>query len=412
MKRRLYIFYILSITFGFALGQTQDFTKISISLENSTIQNAFETLEKEYNINFSYQSNLKELQKKTNVKAILQPLSKVLDEVLSNSGLSYKYFAGQVVIFPAKALVSGKILIEGKLHKSGTEEPVPFAGLELKNVRKGTISDLKGYFRMELDGKHINDTILVRSLNFNPIEIPVRNLTFQGTHIFYMAEKRYNLPPVDVIAPKTKFETWGNQKKMPSGSFYLDTHGQQTALFIPNEERKEAILVTVNFYLSKKGNTDAPFRVHVYLADSLSGKPVTDQLQDIVIIKPNLKKGWYSVNLSRYRIKIPNNGIFIAIEGIFPGDYDFWYNNNSESSINNMDSETDDFEEETISYGQQIGYNGGINNTWHYSVDGNWFQLKKKRFNAMIYAEIKHTDTKSAPRFLGLFKKKIKSIDS
>jgi hypothetical protein len=195
----------------------------------------------------------------------------------------------------------------------------------------------------------------------------------------------------------------GNHKRIPSGSFYLDTHGQQTAFYIQNETKKSGSLQSVSFYLSKKGNTDAPFRVHIYAPDSISGKPGVELLPEIVIMKPDHGKGWFKVDLSRYKIVLPNDGIFVAIEGIFPGDYDMTSDDSFLTSFAETEAIPDEFERETISYGQQIGFSGGMNFTWHYSIDRKWFQLKKKHFNAMISAEFKIINKKNGRGFLGLF---------
>jgi hypothetical protein len=404
MKRT---FYILIIWLHFAKwgsSQTADSNNPFIRLNHVTIENALDAVSKQYHLNFSYQSNLPDLQRKKSVMVSKLILAEALDSVLNNTSLSYKIFANQVVIFPSKTASPRKIVLEGKLCKYGSSDPISFAGVELITAHKGTISDLQGYFRIELENKFISDTFLVASMNYAPLKIPVRHLMNSGMHTFYMTERVYTIPDIEIKGLKQHLETWGNHRWISSGSFYLDTHGQQTALFIKNEKRCVGNLISSSFYLSKKGNTDAPFRVHVYRPDSITGKPGEEMLPEMIVIKPGSGKGWYKVNLSKYRITLPSTGIYIAIEGIFPGDYDAYYTDESMNSSNNENEPPDEFEGETISYGQQIGYSGGSeNNTWHYSIDRTWFQLKKKRFNAMISAEIKITKNKNERHFFGLF---------
>ena len=402
MKGSLCIILFILYT-GLLKGQTPDSCKVTLSLSNVPLQKVLETLSGKYNIAFSYQSNLPDLQTRVNISATDLPLSRLLGSALTNTGLLYKFFGKQVVIYQRTEVLPQKMLIEGRLYKKDTKEPIAFAGLELKIAHKGTISDMQGYFRIEIDPHKPTDTLLISSLNFHPLRVPINNLMLPGLHTLYMSERAYDLPAIEIRGEKQKFERMGNHKWRASGSFYLDTHGQQTALFIPNEAQDSGNLITASFYLSKRGNTDAPFRINIYAPDSVTGKPGNELLPEMVIIKPTSGKGWYKVNLSRYRISMPQNGIFIAIEGIFPGDYDFFYDDASQSSQEENDG-ADDFEGETISYGQQIGYTGGsTNNTWHYSIDRTWFQLKKKHFNAMISAEFRIVKTKGGKGFLGLF---------
>jgi hypothetical protein len=410
MKRTF--FAILLVLFGLGLSRAQipDSCKVSLSFENATIQQVLESLADKYTLTFSYQSNLRDLQKQVCINAINQPLQKVLTNLFLQTYLSFTFFAGQIIIMPDHNAHQQKILIEGKLVKSGTKEPVSFAGMEIKNIHKGTISDLQGYFRMEIESNHLTDTLLISSLNYYPLKIPIKHLTLPGMHTFYMTEKVNELPSFEIQGEKFKFDQWGNHKWIPSGSFYLDTHGQQTALFIKNESKDSGKIVSASFYLSGKGNTDAPFRVHIYSNDTTTGKPGQDLIPEMIIIRPDHGKGWFEVNLARYKIPIPETGFFVAIEGIFPGDYNFFFSDESQSLTDEREEESDDFNGETISYGQQIGYSGGSeNHTWHYSIDQTWFQLKKRHFNALISAKIKLQKTRNKHGLFGLFGRKNKN---
>lgn len=403
MKGSLCIIFILITNLSVFHAQVPDSCKVSISLENATIQEVFESLAGKYSIGFSFQSNLPDLQNKVTVSATNQPFHSVLKSVLSNTRLSYRIIAKQVVIYTRAEALHENIQIKGKLYKAGTSEPIAYAGMELKTGRKGTISDMRGQFRIEIEQYNLTDTLVISSLNYYPIKVPVKHLTLPGIHTLYMTERAYDLPAIEVKGVKRKLESMGNHKRIPSGSFYLDTHGQQTAFYIQNETKKSGSLLSVSFYLSKKGNTDAPFRVHIYAPDSISGKPGEELLPEMVIMKPDHGKGWFKVDLSRYKIALPNDGIFVAIEGIFPGDYDMTSDDGFLTSFAETEAIPDEFERETISYGQQIGFSGGMNFTWHYSIDRKWFQLKKKHFNAMISAEFKIINKKNGRRFLGLF---------
>jgi hypothetical protein len=413
MRFITHITLLVYLSLGITHAQNTESMVISGKFENIALRDAIGNISASNNVHFSYQSNLPGLNKIINHTFNQQPIKQVLESLLINSGISFKIYAEQVVLF-AKTNNPGKLLIDGKLCRMGTEEAIPFAGIELKAAHKGTMSDILGYFRMEIDAAFEKDTLYITSLNYHPIKIPVKNFNLQGMHTFYMNERIINLPVLEIVGEKGKLDKWGNRPWFSSGSFYLDTHSQQTALFIENEDQLKGSLVSVNVFLSKRGNTDAPFRIHVYLPDSITGKPGNELLPEMVILKPDLGKGWFNINLSRFKVQIPTQGFFIAIEGLFPGDYDFYYNNETQIQDTEEPGAEDEFDGETISYGQQIGYSGGSkNNTWHYSVDGNWFQLKKKHFNAMISVEVKVPKIRNRRGFLGLWanKKETKKID-
>jgi len=94
-------------------------------------------------------------------------------------------------------------------------------------------------------------------------------------------------------------------------------------------------------------------------------------------VKPNIKSGWFRVDLSDYDITVPKEGFFVAIEGVYP-NLDSQEMKTQKSSFPN-----------TISYGQRLGYNKKRGkNTWHYSLTHTWFQVTDKNYNVMISAEI------------------------
>ena len=163
----------------------------------------------------------------------------------------------------------------------------------------------------------------------------------------------------------------------------------------------------VSYYLSSKGNTNAPFRVRIYECDSVTGRPGDDMLPEIVVVKPNQGKGLFAINISKYNLKVPKNGFFVAMEGIFPDDYDVYYEGTGFSyKSGNNDSDNEDFTDADLQYGQQLGYtHGSVNNTWHYAVDRTWFQLKKGHFNVMISAGIRVNENKKKWKIFNIFQK-------
>jgi hypothetical protein len=363
--------------------------KVTVVSNNEAIGQVLDQLGTSEGINFSYQSNLQPLQKRITLTMNQQPLSQVLSAILESSGLSYTLFANQIIIQVAYT-GNKKVLLQGRVCISGTHDPIPYAGIELKYLRRGAISDHEGNFRFEIDEKNLGDTLRVSSLNFNPLSIPAKNLSDRGLHTIFLTEKIYDIPPAIINGSESKFTVIGNHKWIPGGSLYIDTHGQQTALYIDNEDELTGRIVRVSYYLSRKGNTVAPFRIHIYEYDSVTGKPGTDMLPEIVVVKPSKGKGWFRVSVSKYNLRVPRKGFFIAMEGVFPDDYDFFYEESNYRKNSKDEQEDEAFNGEELSYGQRVGYtHGKTDHTWHYAIDRTWFQLKKGHFNVMISAEVK-----------------------
>ena len=255
----------------------------------------------------------------------------------------------------------------------------------------GTISDYKGIYEWELSEKYKNDSVVVSSMGFEKKYMSIGELAgFNGKFIF-LKENVISLPAIYINSRDYKTEEVGNKGNFTSGSIYLDTHGQQTGLFVENKHRSRGTLQAVSFYLCETGNTEAPLRIRIYSVDSLSEKPDQDLLPEIFIVQPDVDKGWYTVDLRSYRIDFPENGLFVALEGIFPNDYDYYSSSDDFIDISNKTANKP-IETETpksVSYGQQIGYNRREDkNTWHYSLSHTWFQLENQKFGVMIKASV------------------------
>ena len=379
--------------------------RVTIVANNLSISQILDKLGASEGVNFSYQSNLEPLQKKISLNVSQQTLSQVLSSMLESSGLAYTVFANQVIIQVAHAS-NKKILLEGRVCISGTHDPVSYAGIELKYLRRGAIADRDGNFRFEIDEKNLGDTLRISSLNYSPLNISAKSLSDKGAHTIFLTQKIYSIPPVEVKGAEGKFAVIGNHKWIPGGSLYIDTHGQQTALYIDNEDQLSGRIVRVSYFLSRKGNTIAPFRIRIYEYDSITGKPGADMLPEILVVKPTKGKGWFRVNVSKYNLKIPRYGFFVALEGVFPDDYDFFYEESNYKKNISDEQQEGDFTDEELSYGQRIGYtHGNTNHTWHYAIDRTWFQLKKGHFNVMISAEVKVNKKKNKLNIFQIFQK-------
>jgi hypothetical protein len=251
----------------------------------------------------------------------------------------------------------------------------------------GTIADQHGYFELSVPWSDDEfDTLVFSSMGYTRDTL-VYNPTKTSVFTILLEQKFY---PVDsiIISPKI-YENLvlGNTKARQSGSLYLDTHGQQTALFLKNNKNKNGIISSVSYYLSKEGNTDAPFRIRMYKKDS-TGLPGEDIIEDAIVVKPETGEGWYTVNLEKLRLKIPKEGIYIAIEGVFPDDYEDYY---GESEFIDLRKQNQQNNNKSLHYGQRLGYNRKCRKeTWHYSISKVWFQLEKQSFGVMITATVKY----------------------
>jgi hypothetical protein len=355
--------------------------KISISFKQKSIEEVVRYLQNFHGVPFSYSRNVINLKQKVSGNYDNIKLKAVLDDIFSQSDVIYTFKAEMIILLP-KPQNLDKLLITGTIKTIDDGVPVEFAGVQLKSSGKGTITDSKGKFSMIIRKEELSDSLMVSSLGFYKMSFLASAFKKEAEHVVYLRRRIIDLEELKVKASDYKTVKVGNKGILSFGSIYIDTQGQQTALFIENKKKKKGTVSSASFYLSKKGNTNSPFRVRIYEREKLSAKPGEDLLKEVIIAKPNIDGGWFKVDLSQFHIEAPEDGFFVAIEGIYPYDY-------MQEDAGFEDVSDDEMIPNSVSYGQRLGYskkNG--KNTWHYSLAHTWFQLKEQNYNVMISAEI------------------------
>lgn len=380
------------------LGQNIDLEKqISINLNGQNLEQATKLLAKTANLLFSYTDVTIQNSKILTCNFSNQSLKTIFNTVFQSNQVDWLIYNNQIILRPMHK--SNKIYrIEGIVQDKDDKNPISYTSIEIKGKAKGTIADLNGNYEIQINESNFDDTLVFSSIGYHKQLIPIKTILQSTPSLIFLTQKITDLPTSTIYARNFKNTTLGNTKNRSIGSIYMDTHGQQTAIYIENSTQLEGELKSINYYLCKEGNTEAPFRIRIYEMDTLTGKPGNDLLEEILIIKPTIKKGWYSVDISKYHIKLSENGLFVAFQGIFPNDYDFYIQGSDFISTNedlidenNTEEINSDNLPSVISYGQRIGYTRSKNNnTWHYSLSHTWFQLKKQNVGVMISADVRY----------------------
>lgn len=361
---------------------------IDISIEQGKLKEALQQLSDHTGLRFGYREKTI-TQKKVSSFKYKTTLKEVLDQVIKANQLCYVVQGKQIIIhtgcLPKYYSISGYIL------EDSTYNPLPYISVSIAGKPIGVIADKNGHFELDLPFVNQgNDTLIFSSLGYYRDTLIVNPGTEkQVTRV--MRRKTYPVPEIVVKPMEYITERLGNSKEHSSGSLYLDTHGQQTALRISNPNKNRGVIQSAEYYLSKKGNTDAPFRVRIYEVDS-TGKPGTDLIEDAIVVKPEIKEGWFSVDISMLNIEMPENGVFISMEGVFPDDYENYFGS---SEFIDLANPVEEVNTKALIYGQRLGYNRkGKHDTWHYSMSKVWFQLEKQSFGIMIAAVVKYEKEK------------------
>lgn len=367
--------------------------RINITLDSSTMEEAINKIAEAAGAHVSYPSDLFTACAPVSIDIHNQMLLSILNKLFEPYKISYTVHAGQLILFPKKTMVVKEYTIRGFFCDDQTRAPIAYATLQIKGKHKGVVADHKGFFEFTVNEMELADSLSASCLGYERRTFIAKSFTSEPEVTIALKEKVVSIETVTITTPKLrkKNKTVGNHSWLTTGSVYLDTHGQQIALYIENRKNQHGYINKVSYYLSDKGNVEAPFRVRIFEVDTLANTPGKDLLPEILVVQPpEDTHGWFDVDLSEYRIYMPSNGFFVAMQGIFPNDYSFYAGDSDFFEIGKRQpSVSDDFKPKSIHYGQRIGYSGKDGNkTWHYSLSHQWFQMERHNYNVKISAEI------------------------
>ncbi|KAF2337067.1 SusC/RagA family TonB-linked outer membrane protein [Flavobacterium daemonense] len=155
-------------------GQKKLDTKVTITVENLTLDNALSKIEKSAQVKFSYNSRLPQLNQKVSIEANEETLASILNRILLPFNITFSEVSNQIVLqksvaadsFSASAnhdalpnIFTAGPIIKGKVTDvSGS--PLPGATVMAKGTKIAVLTDFDGNFSIEMPA---NSTTLVIS---------------------------------------------------------------------------------------------------------------------------------------------------------------------------------------------------------------------------------------------------------
>ena len=208
--------------------------------------------------------------------------------------------------------------INGIVKDSLTNQMLPLANITFLKNRAGTNSNLKGEYQLNVKG-HSADSIKISYVGYKSQYRSLNNFTENKIYElnFKLVEDQNQLNDILVEARSVKYNKERIFSEERSGSIAVYTPiGHETAFHIENPKREIGRIKSVRLYLRKNKAADfiAKFRIRVYNFDKITNKPGSNLLIEDVIIAPKNKTYQYVVNLEKFKIPFPDNGVCIGIE--------------------------------------------------------------------------------------------------
>ena len=281
--------------------------------------------------------------------------------------------------WPALSWAQQEGRITGRVVDEKTQDPIPFASINLLEEQTGALTNEYGYFQLAMPTKVTEDSIIVMALGYKRTALYVKRGTNMEEVILQLPRQAVALSNVQIEASKVRPLLLGAHNNSPGAGMIQGMPGSQYAFMCKNEKAKKlGAIRTVSFYIGENGFPREPFRVRIYKANGNYNAPNEDMLTESVIVSAARGGEWFTVDLSPYNLIAPEEGFYVAMEWIVSGDKFY--------TTNFMDNYTP--------YGQILRptFEFKDSRTWSYAIGRGWnlvtLSNNGSRFNAMMRAEV------------------------
>jgi TonB-linked SusC/RagA family outer membrane protein len=181
-------------------------SKVSLRLKNANILEIFETLEKQTDLGFIFNSEQLDLNKRYDIEKSNVTIQEVLYEILPNNNVNFRVVNNNFVFFRKNNVgdsqsQSRRIIVKGKVTDT-TGEPIPGVNVfEKSNPQNGVITGIDGSYSIQLTDE--NSILYFSFIGFETQEI---NVAGRSQIIITLVEESTDLNEVVVTALGIKRE--------------------------------------------------------------------------------------------------------------------------------------------------------------------------------------------------------------
>jgi len=208
---RLLSLLAFSLHMGNVFAQSEILQKqFDFKNSNSVLENVLNDLSKQIGYNFIYNASLIAKNKKVSIHAKQKTLHEILNNIFSDSTLTYQVIDKYIVV-----LKSGKtaliktifrtdsaeyFILKGKVIDASSHVPLPFASIGLIGTSLGTIANETGQFSIKILKSHLSSVLSISHLGYISLKIPVEQIS-ENLSIFPLERDIISLQEIIIRNP-------------------------------------------------------------------------------------------------------------------------------------------------------------------------------------------------------------------
>jgi hypothetical protein len=217
-------------------------------------------------------------------------------------------------------LFSQEQTAKGFVLDKETDKVIPYVNISILETQTGTSSDDDGSYKLTINSQDLDKKVHISSLGYKDTTLTVSSFVkLKAVFLNPVAEE------LDEVVVSNKFEeeflrVKPFSKKDLYGGFGMGKKPWQIGLYFPFDStylqtayiNKITILLSKDLGFKRKASK---FRVRL-LSISQDSLPLQDLIKEGIIVTASKKQKVVEVDISKYDIDFPENGIFVVLEGL------------------------------------------------------------------------------------------------
>lgn len=226
------------------------------------------------------------------------------------------------------SIICNSQTIKGVVKNSYSKEPLEFTNVFIKRSTYGTFTDTLGYF--EIDAIDFADSLYFSRIGFKTLKLKVSDLKIYENNEILLEETTETLKEIVISNEKRKYSNIKkikNEKESNEFNYFSFQFGTEHCVYFANEIKKQGKIESISLDLKQvnDGNKECKeckvdyitdFNIKFYEFDEKTKRPGIEIFSEPILIEPENKTYNFIVDLNKYNILFPENGVCIGIEVI------------------------------------------------------------------------------------------------
>lgn len=175
IMRMTVVLCLLTTFCTFASVSYSQITKISLHLQEVTLEEALNAVKEQSDYSFWYRNEEVNLSRKVSVKVDGQNIREVMGQLLRGQNLQYTIDDRHIIIYKRQDNINQKRNYISGVVKNEFGEPIAGANVFVKGTTTGTMTDANGNFNLQVETT--NDSFVVSYIGYDSQDIKIGNKT-------------------------------------------------------------------------------------------------------------------------------------------------------------------------------------------------------------------------------------------